>query len=167
MKYFLVCFIPLIIILAIVLTIDAAGFTNYIAHYAPKSQKGWWKQQGWERFGYPTYSYWETFDNPAPVNPEKKEDVILEFPPDTPSPTNLSSTVPYHLLEDEFAAPRQIESISNVNSRSCYAADFQRMVEKTGNYRQLTNNYKRGYPDSCSAPTQELVLNFYKADPIF
>jgi hypothetical protein len=53
-----------------------------------------------------------------------------------------------------------------VNSRSCYAVDFDRMVSKTGNFRQFTNNYKRGYPDSCSSPYQELVLNFYKADPM-
>jgi hypothetical protein len=40
------------------------------------------------------------------------------------------------------------------------------MISKTGTFRQMTNNFKRGYPDSCSAPYQELVLNFYKADPM-
>ena len=65
-----------------------------------------------------------------------------------------------------MSPPRVKESISCVNSRSCYATDFDRMISKTGNFRQMTNNYKRGYPDSCSAPYQELVLNFYKADPM-
>jgi hypothetical protein len=58
--------------------------------------------------------------------------------------------------------PRVKESVSCVNSRSCYATNFERTIEKTGNYNQLTNNYKRKYPDSCSSPLQELVLNFYK-----
>jgi len=62
--------------------------------------------------------------------------------------------------------PRLKEALSCVNSRSCYATDFERMVEKTGTFRQLTNNYKRNYPDSCSGWQQELTLNFYKADPI-
>ena len=90
----------------------------------------------------------------------------MEFPPDTPSPADLYNNQPYHLLSDEMSEPRDKETISCVNSRSCYATDFQRMVDKPGNFRQMTNNYKRNYPDSCSAPYQELVLNFYKADPM-
>ena len=35
------------------------AFTNYVAPYAPKSQKNWWRQPGWERFGYPYYSFWQ------------------------------------------------------------------------------------------------------------
>jgi hypothetical protein len=72
----------------------------------------------------------------------------------------------YHLLSDVMMPARSTESISCVNSRSCYASGFDNLISKTGNFRQLTNNYKRGYPDSCSSPYQELVLNFYKADPL-
>jgi hypothetical protein len=163
-----ICLFILLIILGLVLSISVSGFANYIAPYGSPSQKDWWKKQGWERFGYPYYSYWETFENPAPapVNPEKKENPVMEYPPDSPSPADLSIRTPYHLLGDEISPPREKESLSCVNSRSCYATDFGRMVEKTGNYRQLTNNFKRGYPDSCSAPYQEMVLNFYKADSI-
>jgi hypothetical protein len=67
----------------------------------------------------------------------------------------------YHLLADELTP---IESgISCVNSRSCYATDFERLQQKTGNFRQFTNNYKHGYPDSCSSPFQELMLSFYES----
>jgi len=48
----------------------------------------------------------------------------------------------------------------------CHAADFQVRLEKTGNFRQLTNNYKRGDPDSCSTPIQDLGLAIYKTEPI-
>ena len=87
---------------------------------------------------------------------------ILDYLPNQPSPVDLQNSQPYHLLSDIMGEPRVKESVSCVNSRSCYATDFERTIEKTGNYRQQTNNYKRKYPDSCSAPLQELVLNFYK-----
>ena len=170
------CILPCIIVLIFVLVIsmNKSPFTNYIAPYAPKSQKKWWKREGWERFGYPFYSYWENFEDlrPTEIRDETKtlleknsqDSPILEFPPNTPGPADLYNNQPYHILSDELEMPRVEESLSCVNSRSCYATDFERMVSKTGNYRQMTNNYKRGYPDSCSAPYQELVLNFYKAD---
>ena len=158
-------------------------FANYVAPYAPKQQKNWWRRPGWERFGYPSYTFWQSggqegFENlndkPAPIADESqssllldsknKESSVLEYPPDSPAPAQLYNKTPYHLLGDEMSPPRINETISCVNSRSCYATDFQRMVSKTGNYRQMTNNYKRGYPDSCSAPYQELVMNFYKTD---
>ena len=87
---------------------------------------------------------------------------ILDYLPNQPSPVDLENSQPYHLLSDIMGEPRVKESVSCVNSRSCYATDFERTIEKTGNYRQQTNNYKRKYPDNCSAPSQELVLNFYK-----
>ncbi len=147
-----------------------SGFANYVAYYQSPMQKKWWNKVNWRRFGFPYYSYWETFENPgsssALINPKKVETPIMAYPPDGAAPTDFSLRNPYHLLNDEFAPPREKEAISCVNSRSCYAVNFDRMVDKVGNYRQLTNNYQRGYPDSCSAPYQELVLNFYKADPM-
>lgn len=172
----------IIVGLVVFMSMNKSSFVNYVAHYAPKSQKNWFNRPGWERFGFPYYSFWENFENlndrPAEINVESEEQVslltqkigdegaVMEFPPDSPSPANLYNNQPYHLLGDEMAPPRTNETISCVNSRSCYATDFQRMVDKTGNYRQMTNNYKRNYPDSCSAPYQELVLNFYKTDPM-
>lgn len=52
------------------------------------------------------------------------------------------------------------------DARRCREVDFQTRLEKTGNYRQLTNNFKRGTPDSCSAPIQDLTLAFYKPEPV-
>ena len=51
-------------------------------------------------------------------------------------------------------------------AQECHEVDFQTAMEKTGNFRQLTNNYKRGDPDSCSAPIQELATTFYKVEPV-
>ncbi len=170
MKNILIFVILLIIVAFVLFYPRISGFANYVAYYQSPGQRGWWKKPNWRRFGFPYYSYWESFENPgsssALVNPEKKESPIMSYPPDSPSPTDFSLRDPYHLLNDEFVPPREKETISCVNSRSCYAVNFDRMVDKVGNYRQLTNNYQRGYPDSCSAPYQELVLNFYKADPI-
>lgn len=176
----LIITVVLVLMLIVAMSTNKSSFVNYIAPYAPSSQKNWWRRDGWKRFGYPYYSFWEKFENlndrPAEISAESEnqaalltrkigdEKSVLEFPPDSPAPADIYNNQPYHLLGDEMAPPRVNETISCVNSRSCYASDFERMVSKTGTFRQMTNNYKRGYPDSCSAPYQELVLNFYKAD---
>jgi hypothetical protein len=142
------------------------------ARYSPSSQQNWWERPDKDMFGYPTYSYWEAFQNQKESSSllkdtdKKSESPVMEYPPDTPGPADLYNDQPYHLLSDMMQPPRTKETISCVDSRSCYAVDFNRMLSKTGNFRQFTNNYKRNYPDSCSSPYQELVLNFYKADPM-
>jgi hypothetical protein len=40
--------------------------------------------------------------------------------------------------------------------------DGQRLIEKTGSYGQVTNNYKRKTPDNGSTPLHELAISFYK-----
>ena len=55
---------------------------------------------------------------------------------------------------------------SSFTAERCYESDFQTRLERTGNYRHLTNNYKRESPDSCSAPLQETTLGFYKIDAL-
>ena len=157
------------IILLLVSVVAVINKDNFIvAPYGSPSQENWWKRN--PIFGYPSYSYWEAFES-KPLTTIKKsvvhnssEDPLLQYAPDTPSPVTLDNNQPYHLLNDIMQPPRFKESISCVNSRSCYATDFQRMLEKTGTHRQMTNNYKRDYPDSCTSPIQELVLNFYKHD---
>jgi hypothetical protein len=97
-------------------------------------------------------------------------DDVMTFPPGAPASAEglYNSRAPsYLLLGDELEAEPGAGSpskISCVNSRSCFATDFSRLLEQGGNYRQTTNNFKRGYPDSCSSPYQELVLSFYKSD---
>jgi len=90
-------------------------------------------------------------------------DPLLVNPPNKPSPVDFANRSSYLLLGDTMKAMPENSGISCVNSRSCFATDFDRLQEKTGNYRQLTNNYKRDYPDSCSAPFQELTLSFYES----
>jgi hypothetical protein len=53
-----------------------------------------------------------------------------------------------------------------MTAQRCYGVDFQTRLERTGNFRQLTNNYRRGDPNSCSGPVQDLVLRFYQTEPV-
>ena len=98
---------------------------------------------------------------PAPLSDVKESDTaVLSYPPNGPSPANVDPHQPYHLLGDIMEPSLDKKSVS---SRSCYATDFVQTMEKTGNFRQMTNNYKRNYPDSCSGWNQDLTLNFYQA----
>ncbi len=84
-----------------------------------------------------------------------------------PAPASLNERVPYHLLQGVLKdAPKDNQDNSMLNSCACYAKDFQNRIQLTGNYRQLTNNYKRENPDSCSAPFHELVNNFYEVQKL-
>jgi hypothetical protein len=140
------------------------SFVNYIARYAPASQDKWWERPNMNMFGYPAYSYWEAFENPAPLKKDESESPLMDYPPNGPSPAEVYNEHPYHLLGDIMPPPSDKESLSKINSSSCYAADFEQAVAKTGNYRQTTNNYKRNYPDSCSGWNQELTLNFNRLE---
>lgn len=171
------------------LTVSVAGFTNYV--FVPWGWRRRWGP-GWRRRWAPRYvTYIEPFANEVgsrqgnkvaepfeaknkqieeqkkieesqgKKNFERRDEkdlVAIDYP-------DLYNNKPYHLLSDEFDAMSP-EKISCVNSRSCFATSFDRFLEQTGNFRQLTNNYKRGYPDSCSSPLQELVLSFYKTQPL-
>lgn len=65
---------------------------------------------------------------------------------------------PYALLKDWFPTT---DSPVYPDSAVCHKADFQTRLERTGNFRQLTNNYKRGSPDSCSGTRGEMNLGLY------
>jgi hypothetical protein len=71
---------------------------------------------------------------------------------------------PYALLKDVLTP--YTGTIVSPTSKACHDADFQTRLERTGNFRQMTNNYKRGVPDSCSAPNHDLSLSFYKVDEL-
>lgn len=76
---------------------------------------------------------------------------------------------PYTLLNDVLTPIQEGDTPSPASSftaERCRESDFQARLERTGNYRQLTNNYRRESPDSCSAPLQERVLGYYKIDPL-
>lgn len=71
--------------------------------------------------------------------------------------------VPYNLLNG-WLPPR--EKPLYPTAQRCHEVDFQGRLEKTGNFRQLTNNYKRGDPDSCSGAPEEMTLAFYDVKPL-
>ena len=80
-----------------------------------------------------------------------------------PADSMLNPRVPYHLLQgvlEDAAVDDQPNTA--FNAQACYESDFANRIQLTGNYSQLTNNYRRKNPDSCSAPVHELVNNFYK-----
>ena len=83
-------------------------------------------------------------------------------PESGPAPSALNPRIPYHLLEGVLKdAPVDNQDNTKLNSCACYAIDYENRIQRTGNFIQRTNNYKRANPDSCSAPFHELVNNFY------
>ena len=81
--------------------------------------------------------------------------------PSGPAPRKVNSGEPWTLLEKLRPTDQAVPHYGE-NALSCYAKDFWRGHERTGNYRQETNNYKQDYPDSCSSGRGEFVLSFYK-----
>ena len=65
----------------------------------------------------------------------------------------------YDLLPDGKPEPRVA---GGPTSFRCYGGDWANNLQLGGSYRQCTNNYPHAYPDSCSAPDHDLILNFYK-----
>ena len=99
----------------------------------------------------------------ANANAEPMPDLI-KLPNAAPGDPGLNKPrEPYNLLAGWLPG---VTCDQYPTSERCRAVDFQTRLERTGNFRQLTNNYKRGDPNSCSAPIQDLVMNFYKTDPI-
>jgi hypothetical protein len=85
---------------------------------------------------------------------------LWEVPQNT-APANLTNKKPYHFLD----LPVSISSeLSNITAKQCYEMDdsVEMEVLGKGNYNQCTNNYKRDFPDSCSAPRHELITSFYQ-----
>ena len=74
--------------------------------------------------------------------------------------TITTPKVPYHLLGD-YIKPAQ-ERIANLTSECAYIADGERLIEKTGSYGQITNNYKKKKPDNGTTWLHELSVSFYE-----
>ena len=68
---------------------------------------------------------------------------------------------PYALLSDHLELAEGTPPYPT--AARCYEGDFQRRLERTGNYRQMTNNYKRDVPDSCLQTPEEFIRAFYKS----
>jgi hypothetical protein len=93
---------------------------------------------------------------------------LCKMPLTTPHPkeygpadsTTKNPREPYHLLGD-YIKPAQ-ERIANLTSECAYIADGERLIEKTGSYGQVTNNYKRKKPDNGTTLLHELSVSFYE-----
>lgn len=85
---------------------------------------------------------------------------VMEYQPNGPDHADLDVQHPYHLLKDRLASSSTMKYA--VGSKTCYDADYEQKHNKTGNYSQCTNNYKRSHPDSCSSSRQEFIMNFYQ-----
>lgn len=70
---------------------------------------------------------------------------------------------PYVLLADILPTKN---CLGMLDANRCYKGDFQSRIEKTGNYKQLTNNYRHKDVESCSATLTEFVNSFYKVEPL-
>lgn len=141
---------------------------------------GWrWPEWGWGRYGWGSQwgydprvryvTYIEPFATqsvPAKTAEalEEKPNTILEFPPNAPAEVLKAIAEPYQLLRDELPPVGPPDEPSKVTAQSCFMGNFERLLEPVGNYRQMTNNFKHGYPDSCTSPFHELVGSFYKSD---
>jgi hypothetical protein len=91
---------------------------------------------------------------------------VVPIPQDVPGAHPIKLNLDYQsydLLEDNGLPERRIAA--GPTSQHCFVMDYARNYERAGSYAQRTNNYKRAYPDSCSAPNHDLVLDFYKAKP--
>ena len=149
-----------------------------------RNRWGWrWPEWGWGRYGWgPSWgydprvryvTYVEPFANPGAekkeMSEEEKEQALTEerligFPPNAPAEFLKAAAEPYQLLRDELPSVGPPDVISKVTAQSCFMGNFERLLEPTANYRQMTNNFKHGYPDSCTSPFHELVGSFYKGD---
>jgi hypothetical protein len=110
------------------------------------------------------YLYQQFFPNPT-LRPRLERIEAFANPPRLDEPAEMDfSNKPYSLLLDVLPEFKGVPPTPS--SQLCYFSDFQTRLEKTGNMRQFTNNYKRGSPDSCSAPNHDLVQSFYKTEPL-
>jgi len=75
-----------------------------------------------------------------------------------------NQTADYRLLADVLptADPEQVAR-SDITSERCRMVDASEDLMLNGTYAQRTNNYLRTFPDSCSAPRHEILLDFYNS----
>ena len=111
-------------------------------------------------------SRYEFFESGQLVTPDPLPGQSTE-PVPGPAPASLDWHYPYNLLQGVLPDVKKQNQINSMlNSCACSKIDFANRIQRTGNYTQLTNNYKRANPDSCSAPFHELVNNFYEPETL-
>ncbi len=63
-------------------------------------------------------------------------------------------------LLDNMLTPQT--GLSGLSAGSCYAQDRTVELQLGGQYAQRTNNYRREYPDNCSALLSDFVDSMYR-----
>jgi hypothetical protein len=151
---------PVILLVALAVLVYAAICAEHqkwfprFGSYDPASRSYGWSVEGFQAPSKPAPS------TPAvPVAPRE----VIGVNANDKADANLANDQPYHLLQDERANARP--QLSTVSTAGCYATDMEQHLSKVGNHRQLTNNYRRAGPDSCSAPWKELLFHFYEMTP--
>jgi hypothetical protein len=147
---------PVILLVALAVIVYAAICAEHqkwfprFGSYDPASRSYGWPVEGFQA-------------KPAalPSAPSPHEDIGANA--NDKADANLTNNQPYHLLQDERANAKPM--LSTVSTAGCYATDMEQHLSKVGNHRQLTNNYRRAGPDSCSAPWKELLFHFYEMTP--
>ena len=101
-----------------------------------------------------TYSSSSTVSGPV-LPPFMKQENFLD-------PKNQATD--YRLLADFLptANPEEMAR-SDITSERCRMVDASEDLMLEGSYAQRTNNYLRTFPDSCSAPRHEFLLDFYES----
>ena len=101
-----------------------------------------------------TYSSSSTVSGPV-LPPFMKQENFLD-------PKNQATD--YRLLADFLptANPEEMAR-SDITSERCRMVDASEDLMLEGSYAQRTNNYLRTFPDSCSAPRHEFLLDFYNS----
>ena len=148
---------PVILLVALAVIVYAAIYAERqkrfprFGSYDPASRSYGWSVEGFQAKPAAEPSAPAPHEEDIGVNANDKADA------------NLTNNQPYHLLQDERANARP--QLSTVSTAGCYATDMEQHLSKVGNHRQLTNNYRRAGPDSCSAPWKELLFHFYEMTP--
>lgn len=76
-------------------------------------------------------------------------------------PAGSLGTGAYALLSGVIPVKKESKT-GDLTAQSCYGTDFIAQTQMTGNYSQMTNNFKHRAPDSCSAPITGFVNTIYK-----
>jgi hypothetical protein len=105
----------------------------------------------------------EAFQSGGKVDPRGTQDATVRSV--MPADADLENPRAAYLLLRDWL-PQRSSTPGYPTAQRCHDSDFQTRLEKTGNFRQLTNNYKRGDPDSCSGAPEELTLAFYEVQPL-
>lgn len=144
---------PVILLMALAVLVYAAICAEHhkwfprFGSYDPASRSYGWPVEGFQ----------------APKTKPAAPREVMGMNANDKADANLANDQPYHLLQDERASAQP--RLSTVTTAGCYTTDMEQHLSKVGNHRQLTNNYRRAGPDSCSAPWKELLFHFYEMTP--